>query len=311
MPNMVKIAQTSDLSPGTGKVVQADGKAIALFNVDGNFYAIDNTCPHRAGSLGQGALDGSAVTCPRHGWQFDVTTGDCLNRRGTKIDRYAVQIDGEEVLLTLPDPVLHPKTDGGGQQFLVRFGTMGYVGRFEATGPVVPSRGGRVAVRTSRGVEVGEVMLAAAADEVTWEDQPLAGQLLRLLTPEDELMERGLRDGQDRAFEACRRLLAERQLPVELVDAEQLLDGETLIFYFLGEATPKLADVKAELGLQYESHIEFRQFAEQAAAGCGPGCGTDAAPGCGSHGDDAGCAVGGDCNTCHTSEELQERHSQS
>ncbi|MBI3465989.1 MAG: hypothetical protein HY000_23490, partial [Planctomycetes bacterium] len=67
------------------------------------------------------------------------------------------------------------------------------------------------------------------------------------------------------------------QIAVELVDAEQLLDGETIIFYFLGEATPALADVNAELAGQYESRIEFRQFMERVEAGCGPGCGTDAA----------------------------------
>jgi cell fate regulator YaaT (PSP1 superfamily) len=176
---------------------------------------------------------------------------------------------------------------------------MGYVGRFESDEPIACVRGGRVVVRTSRGIEVGEVLLAAAGDAATIDDQPLAGRMLRLLTREDELLARGLREGEERAFEACRRLLAERQLPVELLDAEQLLDGETLIFYFLGEPTPALADVKQDLAREYESRIEFRQFAERLQAGCGPGCGTDAAPGCTSR--DNGCDAN-DCQTCHNSE---------
>ena len=64
MAKTIKIAQTSDLPPRTGKVVQADGRAIALFNVEGTFYAIDNTCTHRGGPLGEGELSGDTVECP-------------------------------------------------------------------------------------------------------------------------------------------------------------------------------------------------------------------------------------------------------
>ncbi|MGE5296331.1 MAG: Rieske (2Fe-2S) protein, partial [Solirubrobacterales bacterium] len=61
MSKTVKVAQTSDLSPGTGKVVQADGRNIALFNVEGTFFAIDNTCTHRGGPLGEGSLSTDTV----------------------------------------------------------------------------------------------------------------------------------------------------------------------------------------------------------------------------------------------------------
>ena len=67
MPKMLKVAQTTDLSPGMGKVIQADGRSIALFNVEGTFFAIDNTCTHRGGPLGEGELSGDTVECPyRH-----------------------------------------------------------------------------------------------------------------------------------------------------------------------------------------------------------------------------------------------------
>src|SRR3989338_1206998 len=71
----IEAAKESDIKPGNGKTVNIKGMAIAIFNVNENFYAIDNTCPHRGGPLGEGELDGKVVTCPLHGWQFDVTTG--------------------------------------------------------------------------------------------------------------------------------------------------------------------------------------------------------------------------------------------
>jgi len=62
-----KIAETKDLPPGSGTIVEAGGRTLALFNVDGTFYAIDNTCLHRGGPLGEGDLDDTIVTCPWHG----------------------------------------------------------------------------------------------------------------------------------------------------------------------------------------------------------------------------------------------------
>jgi len=100
MPKTVKIAQTSELSPGTGKVVQADGRAIALFNVEGTFYAIDNTCTHRGGPLGEGALSGDTVECPLHGAHFNVKTGAVTNppaRAGVR--SFPVKIEGNDVLV--------------------------------------------------------------------------------------------------------------------------------------------------------------------------------------------------------------------
>src|SRR5438552_3050508 len=64
MSKLVKIAETKDVSPGTAKVVEAEGGSFALFNVAGTFYAIDNTCTHVGGPLGEGELAGEVVTCP-------------------------------------------------------------------------------------------------------------------------------------------------------------------------------------------------------------------------------------------------------
>ena len=79
---MARTAKTNEITPGTIREFQVEGKAIALANVGGKFYAINNTCLHRGGPLGQGVMDGSVVTCPWHGWQFQVGNGQhCLNPR--------------------------------------------------------------------------------------------------------------------------------------------------------------------------------------------------------------------------------------
>ena len=102
MPKAVKVAQRSELSPGTGKVVEANGRKVAIFNVEGAFYAIDNTCTHRGGPLGEGVLNGELVTCPWHGAKFNVKTGAVTNppaRAGVRT--FPVRVEGNDVLVEL------------------------------------------------------------------------------------------------------------------------------------------------------------------------------------------------------------------
>lgn len=72
----VKVAETTELAPGNGKVVEAEGHELALFNIGGAFYCIENSCPHLDGPLGEGDLDGEIVFCPWHCWGFNVRTGE-------------------------------------------------------------------------------------------------------------------------------------------------------------------------------------------------------------------------------------------
>jgi nitrite reductase/ring-hydroxylating ferredoxin subunit len=93
----VTVAKVSDVRPGESKVVVAAGRMIALFNVNGTFYATDNACLHRAGPLGEGFLDGAVVTCPMHGWQYDVRSGGNLGNPAAKLRTYRVLVEGDEV----------------------------------------------------------------------------------------------------------------------------------------------------------------------------------------------------------------------
>jgi nitrite reductase/ring-hydroxylating ferredoxin subunit len=75
MATFVQVATTGELSPGQGKLVEVNQKRIALFNKGGQFYAIDDMCPHRGASLSEGELDGETVVCPWHGALFELRTG--------------------------------------------------------------------------------------------------------------------------------------------------------------------------------------------------------------------------------------------
>lgn len=102
MSKTVKVAQTSDLSPGTGKVVQADGRNIALFNVEGTFFAIDNTCTHRGGPLGEGNLSTDTVECPWHGAHFNVKTGAVTRRPALAgVRSFPVKVEGNDVFVEM------------------------------------------------------------------------------------------------------------------------------------------------------------------------------------------------------------------
>ena len=96
-----KVATTSEIPTGTGKVVEAGGKKIAVFNSEGTFYAIDNTCVHRGGPLGEGNLSGTTVTCPWHGWEYDVASGACLFDPSMKVQKFDVKVQGQDVLVAV------------------------------------------------------------------------------------------------------------------------------------------------------------------------------------------------------------------
>jgi nitrite reductase (NADH) small subunit len=101
MGEFVRVAAVDDVKPGQGLVAEVNGKALAVFNVDGQIHVIDNTCAHRGGPLGEGELEATVVTCPWHGWQFDVTTGACVNNPSARVQSYPVKVEGSDVKVQL------------------------------------------------------------------------------------------------------------------------------------------------------------------------------------------------------------------
>ena len=88
------VAKLSELSPGSCRSVELKQVGIALFNIEGRIYALDNTCPHAGGPLGEGTLEGETVKCPWHGWKFNVRTGQRLKNptQDWAVPRYDVRI---------------------------------------------------------------------------------------------------------------------------------------------------------------------------------------------------------------------------
>jgi len=167
--------------------------------------------------------------------------------------------------------------------YFVRLGSVGQVGRFTAVEPFVFARGSRVVCRTSRGLEVGEVLSHDAGI-----DKSADGQLLRRVTVEDDLLLARLDRRKAEAIVACAELLEQRGLDAVLVDVEATFDGQSLYFYFLGEVAPAVTAVTQELAEAYESRAQLGTFASTLEAGCGPHCGTELGGGCGT----------GGCSTC-------------
>ena len=96
MEDFVETIALSRLASGKSMVVRIASKEVALFNVDGNVYATDDSCAHAGASLGSGKVQGTTVTCRAHGFRYDVTTGRCISIQGLQLATYLVKvIDGK------------------------------------------------------------------------------------------------------------------------------------------------------------------------------------------------------------------------
>jgi cell fate regulator YaaT (PSP1 superfamily) len=176
---------------------------------------------------------------------------------------------------------------------LIRYGTLGHVGRFAAVDAVRYPRRARVVVRSPRGLEVGEVLAGPEGDVLGPGES--SGQILRRMTVQDDLLEARLQRRRHEAFTACERMLGDAGVDAALVDVEHLFDGQGLFFYFLGDPPPAATEITGRLAETYEAAVEFRKFAETLTEGCGPGCGTEAAKGQGGCDSCTSCAVAAAC----------------
>ncbi|QPJ62354.1 MAG: Rieske 2Fe-2S domain-containing protein [Candidatus Nitronauta litoralis] len=99
-----RIGKPEAPGPGECKTLEIDGHDIALYNVNGVFYATDDFCKHRGGHLGEGHLSGTTVTCPLHFWRYDITNGSCASHPNGDIRAYPIEMKGEELILTADPP---------------------------------------------------------------------------------------------------------------------------------------------------------------------------------------------------------------
>ncbi len=93
----VSAAKIKDVKEGEGKTVSVNGQEVALFNVEGKFHAIDNSCVHKGGPLGEGMLEGDVVTCPWHGWKYNVKTGVSPVKSSVSVKAFKTKVVGDEI----------------------------------------------------------------------------------------------------------------------------------------------------------------------------------------------------------------------
>jgi nitrite reductase/ring-hydroxylating ferredoxin subunit len=104
MAEFVKVATMSELaSSGQSKVVELGGRSIAIFNCNGELYAIDNICSHRGGPLGEGLVNCQAgtVQCPWHGWSYTLSTGESTVSSLFKVERFDLRVEGDDIAVSL------------------------------------------------------------------------------------------------------------------------------------------------------------------------------------------------------------------
>ncbi len=103
MGELHKVTETSNLPPGTAMAIDVEGRRLALFNVDGTYYAIDDTCTHSGGPLSEGDVEGTEVSCPWHGACFNLTDGSVLTPPADEgVISYRVVVEGEDIKVEIP-----------------------------------------------------------------------------------------------------------------------------------------------------------------------------------------------------------------
>jgi cell fate regulator YaaT (PSP1 superfamily) len=145
-------------------------------------------------------------------------------------------------------------------RYVVRYGVMRSLGVFTNSRGETLRRGNRVIARTERGLEVGEVLMEAGDDVVAKIADPRRGQVLRVMTSDDERESRRLLEQQQREFETCKKHIKALNLPMELVDVEQMFGGERVVVYYLSENRVDFRELVKALANEFQTRIEMRQI---------------------------------------------------
>jgi len=287
MPDWVSIAEESAVAADAGATFFVDDVEVAVFRSEGNLFAIEGKCPHKGASLGNGAIDGCAVTCPWHDWKFDLKTGEGLTNPSSPVASLAVRITEGSIEIdreTLPQKsAASANSNDGIHRYLVRYGSLGWVGVFGNVDKVECQHRDRVILQTHRGQELGEVLstpedLAAQNNS----DKP-GGEVVRVATPEEaKAHEPQSKELTLRLIEECSCVLAESDIDLAIVDGEVLFDNESAVLYFLGDSNPDAGPLVTDIAkLHSLERIELYPFIDPPEPEGGGGCGKE---GCGGGG---------------------------
>ena len=111
MSEFISVADAASLRPGHGRTVHVRGREFALYNVSGEFLALNDVCPHAGGSLGGGCLENGRIVCPLHQWAFDPKTGACFNNSARPLNTYPTRVENGQVQIAV-DFASGPNTAG-------------------------------------------------------------------------------------------------------------------------------------------------------------------------------------------------------
>lgn len=143
--------------------------------------------------------------------------------------------------------------------YIVRHGTMRFLGDFEADENAVYHRGEHVIVHTDRGLEVGEVLCDVTPEAIAYISEPTKGRLLRVMSDEDRTAASASRDKEVAAFQKCQEFIRQRSMQMDLIDVESLFGGERIVFFFLAENRVDFRELVKDLAREYRTRIEMRQ----------------------------------------------------
>lgn len=288
MSDWVSIADISQIPADAGFTAFVDDVEVAVFRTADGWRAIEGRCPHKGASLGNGTVTDGCVACPWHDWQFRLDNGQAVDRPGVAVASLAVrEVEGRLEInrdsLPQKDASRGTEGDDGIQRFLIRYGALGWVGRFGTVDGVDCGFRDQVVVQTERGLELGEV-LADPADGAGAVSGKPTGEVLRVAAS-DELREFGQRRRElvPNLISASAAALTEAALPLDIVDGELLFDGESAVLYFLGGSHPDAGPLVTEVARRHGlDRIELCPLLDPPPTGCGScgceegggGCGT-------------------------------------
>ncbi|MBI1248721.1 signal peptidase [bacterium] len=145
-------------------------------------------------------------------------------------------------------------------KYIIRYGAMRFLGVFSARAKDSYVRDDQVIVRTKRGLEVGEVLCEATDEAVQQLSDPTYGNIMRLMSDEDVKQTEHMSGDVQREIETVRRVIGEKQLPMQLVDVEHLFGGERVIIYYLAESRVDFRELVKSLASELQTRIEMRQI---------------------------------------------------
>lgn len=102
MSEFTTVAKVGAIAEGQGEAFAVNGRMVAVFNIDGNYQAIDDLCPHMGASLAGGHVEDGIVTCPWHAWHFKTCDGTWCDNPKVKVDSFEVRVEGDEIQVHVP-----------------------------------------------------------------------------------------------------------------------------------------------------------------------------------------------------------------